>query len=131
VWLAPQEWSVVVPDTTSVRRFREHGFSNTIGPVASENTAAPGREQSGTASEKKPTRRRGRSPTPLPTALASVLEQYATELSRADMTVQARRTYLSRVRMYLSWLGAAAVDGDPLTDAAAAAWAARDYKAYL
>jgi integrase/recombinase XerC len=60
-----------------------------------------------------------------------VLDQYATELGRADLTAQARRTYLSRVRIYLAWLGDAAVDGDPLTDAAAAAWAARDYKAYL
>lgn len=30
----------------------------------------------------------------------------------------------------LAWLADAAVDGDPFTDPAAAAWAARDYKAY-
>jgi integrase/recombinase XerC len=67
----------------------------------------------------------------LPAALAPVLEQYAAELGRADMTPQARRTYLSRVRMYLAWLGDAVTDGDPLNDPAAAAWAARDYKTYL
>jgi site-specific recombinase XerD len=47
------------------------------------------------------------------------------------MTGQARRTYLSRVRMFLAWLADTDVDGDPLTDPTAAGWAARDYKAYL
>lgn len=114
-----------------VRRFREHGFSNTIALVASENEASPDRERTETRSGNKATGQRGRRPTPLPAALAPVLEQYAAELGRANMTTQASRTYLSRVRMYLAWLADAAVDGVPLTDLAAAAWAARDYKAYL
>ena len=56
---------------------------------------------------------------------------YAAQVARADMTDQARRTYLSRVRVFLAWLAGADVDGDPLTDPDAAVWAARDYKAYL
>ncbi|MFG1819637.1 hypothetical protein ACGFIF_38155 [Kribbella sp. NPDC049174] len=48
----------------------------------------------------------------------AVLDQYAGDLARADLTAQARRTYLSRVRMYLAWLADAAVDGNPLTDQA-------------
>jgi integrase/recombinase XerC len=76
-------------------------------------------------------RRRGRIPTPLPEPYAAVLDRYAVDLDRADMTPQARRTYLSRVRVYLAWLACTGVDGDPLSDPAAAAWAARDYKAHL
>jgi len=75
--------------------------------------------------------RPGRRPTPLPPPYARVLVDYAAHLARADMTDQARRTYLSRVRMFLAWLAGADVDGDPLTDPDAAVWAARDYKAYL
>lgn len=33
--------------------------------------------------------------------------------------------------MYFAWLADAEVDGDPLSDPAAAVWAARDYKSYL
>jgi hypothetical protein len=33
------------------------------------------------------------------------------------MTPEARRTYLSRVRVYLAWLAGSDVDGDPLTTA--------------
>lgn len=60
-----------------------------------------------------------------------MFEGYARELGRADLTAQARRTYLSRVRVYLAWLAASHSDGDPLNDQVAAAWAARDYKSYL
>lgn len=35
------------------------------------------------------------------------------------------------MRVYLAWLAESDVDGDPLDDPAAAAWAARDYKAHL
>lgn len=66
-----------------------------------------------------------------PSPYAAVLEEYATALARADMTGQARRTYLSRVRVYLAWLADTEVDGAPFTDPAAAVWAARDYKTYL
>ena len=60
--------------------------------VASENEASPERARTGTAAENKATGQRGRRPTPLPAALVPVLEQYATELGRADLTAQARRT---------------------------------------
>jgi hypothetical protein len=73
---------------------------------------------------------RGRRPTPLPPS-ARVLTEYAAQVGRADLTAPARRTYLSRVRVFLAWLADADVDGDPLTDPAAAVWAARDNKAYL
>jgi hypothetical protein len=33
---------------------------------------------------------------------------------------------LSRIPVYLAWLAGSDVDGDPLTDPDAAAWAARD-----
>lgn len=63
-----------------------------------------------------------------------MLESYVAQLARADLTAQARRTYTSRVRVYLAWLAdhaAGDVDGDPLGDRAAAVWAARDYKTAL
>jgi len=75
--------------------------------------------------------RPGHRPTPLPPPYAGVPLDYATQVGRADLTAQARRSYLSRVRMFLAWLAGANVDGDPLTDPAAAVWAARDCKAYL
>ena len=45
------------------------------------------------------------------------------------------RVYTSRVRQYLAWLASALTDGtvqgDPLTEAAARDWAARDYRTHL
>ena len=40
--------------------------------------------------------RPGRRPTPLPPPCAGVLLDYATQVGRADLTAQARRSYLSR-----------------------------------
>ena len=99
--------------------------------MGSENAATGAVPGAGTGSENKAAARRGRQPTHLPLTYAAVLEEYANSLARADLTAQARRTYLSRVRMYLSWLADTHVDGDPLNDPAAAAWAARDYKSHL
>jgi site-specific recombinase XerD len=99
--------------------------------VGSENVVVPVGESGQTGSENTAARRRGRAPTLLPQPYAGVLVDYAGQLGRADMTAQARRTYLSRVRMFLAWLANADVDGDPLTDPNAALWAARDYKVYL
>jgi integrase/recombinase XerC len=99
--------------------------------VGSENVVVPVVEDGGTGSENMAAGRPGRRPTPLPPPYAGVLLDYATQVGRADLTAQARRSYLSRVRMFLAWLAGANVDGDPLTDPAAAVWAARDYKAYL
>jgi hypothetical protein len=48
------------------------------------------------------------------------------------MTGQARRAYLSRVRVFLARLALAdGGGGGPLIDPNAAAWAARDYRPYL
>jgi integrase/recombinase XerC len=41
------------------------------------------------------------------------------------------RVYCSRVRQFLAWLASAAVDGQPLTEAAARDWAVRDYRTHL
>jgi hypothetical protein len=70
--------------------------------LGSENAAPADGEHPGTGSENKAAR--GRRPTSLPASYAQVLAEYGLRLARADMTVQARRTYLSRVRMYLAWL---------------------------
>jgi integrase/recombinase XerC len=47
------------------------------------------------------------------------------------LSAESRRTYASKVRQYLAWLGGAAVDGDPLSDPAARDWAVRDYRTAL
>ena len=99
--------------------------------MGSENTAIAPAGRAETGSENKDTPRRGRQPTHLPEPYAAVLREYSAALARADLTAQARRTYLSRVRIYLAWLSAADTEGDPLDDPSAAAWAARDYKAHL
>lgn len=99
--------------------------------MGSENAAIPAGEAAGTGSENMAVGRRGRQPTVLPAPYAAVLAEYAAAVARADLTAQARRTYLSRVRVYLAWLAESDVDGDPLGDPAAAAWAARHYKAHL
>ncbi|HUY51664.1 MAG TPA: tyrosine-type recombinase/integrase [Streptosporangiaceae bacterium] len=51
------------------------------------------------------------------------------------LSADTRRTYLSRVRMYLAWLalgdGRRRLCGDPLTHPASRDWAVRDYRQYL
>ena len=48
------------------------------------------------------------------------------------MAARSRQAYGHQVRRYLVWLGdRSPVDGDPLADAAARVWAARDYKRHL
>lgn len=111
--------------------FRECPVSTNIDPLGSENTTTAVAQPAGSGSENKAPRQRGRTATPLAGRYATVLDEYAVAVGRADMTPQARRTYLSRVRVYLAWLADSDVDGDPLTDPDAAAWAARDYKAHL
>ena len=78
-----------------------------------------------------PTTRRSAAGTPLAPRLASLLEEYRAELDRAPLSPESRRTYLSKVRQFLTWLGAGAVDGDLLLDAAARDWAVRDYRSHL
>lgn len=69
-------------------------------PMGSENVAPATGGRPGNGSENKATR--GRRPTPLAEPNTSVLAEHGIHLSRADMTAQARRTYLSRVRMLSS-----------------------------
>jgi integrase/recombinase XerC len=76
-------------------------------------------------------RRRGAAGTPLAPHLASLLEEYRAELGRAPLSLESRRTYLSKVRQFLAWLGAAVVDGDPFAEPAARDWAVRDYRSHL
>ena len=66
--------------------------------------------------------------TPENTAL---LSEYAAHLEHSPLSGHSPRTYLGAVRAYLTWLQAAEVDGDPLTEAAAKDWAVRDYRSYL
>jgi hypothetical protein len=51
--------------------------------------------------------------------------------SPAPLSDETRRTYLSKVRGYLTWLAVAGADGDPLTQARARDWAVRDYRTHL
>jgi integrase len=102
--------------------------------VASENALQHGRQRRRSTSENRtavPTKRRGAVGTPLSTRLADLLEEYRTQLAAAPLSPESRRTYLSKIRQYLRWLGAAAVDGDPLADPAARDWAVRDYRSHL
>jgi site-specific recombinase XerD len=68
---------------------------------------------------------------PLPPHLEAVQAEYAAALRQAPVDDDTRRAYGSRVRQYLAWLEAAAVDRDPLADSAGRDWAVRDYRAHL
>ncbi|MER6574713.1 hypothetical protein [Nonomuraea sp. NPDC001023] len=59
--------------------------------------------------------------------------EYAAALERAPLSDETRRTYRSRVRMFLSWLAdhAASHSADPLADRQARDWAVRDYRMWL
>ena len=61
----------------------------------------------------------------------AALEDYQRALRAAPLSDETRRTYLSKVRGYLTWLAAAGADGDPLTQARARDWAVRDYRTHL
>jgi len=102
--------------------------------VASENALNQPRQRRRSTSENtRPSlaRHRGAAGTPLAPSLVGLLEEYRAELDRAPLSPESRRTYLSKVRQFLTWLGAAAVEGDPLIDAAARDWAVRDYRSHL
>ncbi|MCW2876805.1 MAG: site-specific recombinase XerD [Sphaerisporangium sp.] len=84
--------------------------------------------------------RPGARPTRLPPAYdavlgeyAAVLGEYAAALERTPLSEETRRTYRSRVRMFLSWLAdhAATYTADPLADRQARDWAVRDYRMWL
>jgi len=63
--------------------------------------------------------------------LAAVLHTYVAALAAAPLAAQTRRTYASKARQYLAWLGSADVDGDPLGRADGRDWAVRDYRTHL
>ena len=113
--------------------------------MTSANTQNPAPDDPGSTSEntnphpeavtEPAPRRRGARPTPLPEEFAEFLETYAAELEKVPLSPDTRRTYVSRVRMYLAWLadgtGARRFRGDPLTNPTARDWAIRDYRLYL
>lgn len=78
-------------------------------------------------------RARGGLPTAVPTQFAELFVGYATAVSApgGPLDGDTVRAYLSRVRQYLAWLAAGAVDGDPLTSASARDGAVRDYRTHL
>ncbi|GAA2455754.1 hypothetical protein GCM10010191_88740 [Actinomadura vinacea] len=80
-------------------------------------------------------KRRGARPTPLPATYAEILEDDAAALHDVPLSPDVRRTYLSRVRMYLAWLASGdsrrRFREDPLTNPRSRDWAIRDYRAYL
>ena len=80
-------------------------------------------------------RRRGTLPTPLPAEYAGFLNAYTTALEEVPLADDTKRTYISRVRMYLAWLAGPGANrrskGDPLTSPRARDWAVRDYRLYL
>lgn len=102
--------------------------------MASEN-AQPGRAQSPKPTlenrTRSPAARRGRPPVGLPARYAAILRRYTETLATAPLSAQTRRTYESKVRQYLAWLGAADLDGDPFKDKHGRDWAVRDYRTHL
>ncbi|MET8338511.1 tyrosine-type recombinase/integrase [Streptosporangium canum] len=95
--------------------------------------ARPGPSQAPGSASEMTKRRPGARPTRLPPAYETVLEAYAAALERAPLSDETRRTYRSRVRMYLAWLAdqAATYTADPLADRQARDWAVRDYRMWL
>jgi site-specific recombinase XerD len=99
--------------------------------VASENARRRGSQNPRFTSENTKPGRRGRSPVDLTGQYATVLDEYVAALGSAPLAEQTRRTYASKVRQYLSWLGATAFDGDPLSSPDGRDWAVRDYRSHL
>jgi site-specific recombinase XerD len=63
---------------------------------------------------------------------AEILAGYAAALQEMPLAADTRRTYASRVRMYLAWpTERPATGGDPLIDVRARDWTVRDYRLYL
>ncbi|MER5622519.1 tyrosine-type recombinase/integrase [Streptosporangium sp. NPDC002544] len=80
-----------------------------------------------------PRRTPGALPTRLPDRYAGTFATYRAHVTRPGTPLSPKTVtaYLSRIRQYLAWLEAGALNGDPLIDPATRDWAARDYRAYL
>jgi site-specific recombinase XerD len=102
--------------------------------VTSENPVHAGSQPPESTSENTESRR-GARPTPLSAEFADFLTDYAAVLDEMPLSADTRRTYVSRVRMYLAWLASPTAKrrfkGDPLTNPKARDWAVRDYRLYL
>ncbi|MBB5774938.1 hypothetical protein [Nonomuraea jabiensis] len=99
--------------------------------MTSEMTRSAASQEPGSASEITK-RGPGARPTGLPAAYDTVLGEYAAALERAPLSAETRRTYRSRVRMFLAWpTTPPTYTSDPLTDRQARDWAVRDYRMWL
>ncbi|TDC83448.1 hypothetical protein E1292_49915 [Nonomuraea deserti] len=85
--------------------------------MTSEIAQSESLQRSGSASDITK-RRPGAHPTRLPPGYDAVLDAYAAALEQAPLSAETRRTYRSRVRLYLAWLAdhAATYSADPLTE---------------
>src|ERR1017187_5056840 len=121
----------VLPRTTGSRKWNPGVTSeNTVRD--SSRTRQSTSENTGVPSEPK---RRGAQPTALPREYADFLAAYTGALADVPLAADTKRTYVSRVRMYLAWLASPAASrrsqGDPLVSPRARDWAVRDYRFYL
>ncbi|MGH7736214.1 MAG: tyrosine-type recombinase/integrase, partial [Gemmatimonadales bacterium] len=106
--------------------------------MTSENTGEAGSQPPETTSantEGSGAGRRGARPTALPAGYAGFLDGYISALADVPLAGDTKRTYVSRVRMYLAWLASPTSSrrykGDPLANPRARDWAVRDYRLYL
>lgn len=105
--------------------------------MTSEITNHDASQDAGSASEitnKIAKRGAGARPTALPADLAEIISEYAAALADTPLSSESRRTYLSRVRMYLAWLdqhNPQRTQSDPITNPRARDWAVRDYRLWL
>jgi hypothetical protein len=99
--------------------------------VASENTRRRASQSQAFTSENTKPGRRGRAPVDLTGPYTTVLDEYVAALGSAPLAEQTRRTYASKVRQYLAWLGAGEFDDEPLSSADGRDWAVRDYRTHL
>ncbi|GAA3507798.1 integrase/recombinase XerC [Streptosporangium album] len=103
--------------------------------MTSGNTQKPVPQRPGTASGNTPPRSWGRQPVELPPPYDRALADYGAALSGSPLAESSRAKYLSRVRGFLAFVAEASadgmLDGDALTDPAAATWAVRDYRRHL
>ena len=99
--------------------------------MASENTRRRASQSPTFTSENTKPGRRGRAPVDLTGPYATVLDEYVAALGSAPLAEQTRRTYASKVRQYLAWLGTGEFDDEPLSSADRRDWAVRDYRTHL